>query len=181
MASAERGTDASSASAGFGEQGENIVDAAAEQARAAAREQKSVAARAIGRVAGALHQTAGNLERERDSSTARYFHQAADGMERFSATLEEQDLDNLLLQSQEYARRHPAAVFCGAMAAGFALSRFLKSSTPSRTAAGRGRTEAVRREPTPTGGLLDPPEDELGDLEMDPYGPMPPPESERKA
>lgn len=69
---------------------------------------------------------------------ARQFKSAADGVGRLSDDLRDRSVHELVGIASGYARRQPAVFFAGAVAAGFALSRFLKSSpetaSPSQSA-----------------------------------------------
>ena len=70
----------------------------------------------------------------------RYTDQAADGVDRMARSLRDQDLETTLHQAEDFARWQPAVFMGGAVALGFMLSRFLKSSAERRrdAAAGRG-------------------------------------------
>src|SRR3546814_8495932 len=57
-----------------------------------------------------------------------YADQAARGREGFAQTLREKDLDGLVEDVGDFARRQPALFLGGAVALGFAMSRFLKTS-----------------------------------------------------
>jgi hypothetical protein len=59
---------------------------------------------------------------------ARQFKSAADGVGRLSDDLRDRSIHELVGIASGYARRQPAVFFAGAVAAGFALTRFLKSS-----------------------------------------------------
>jgi hypothetical protein len=103
-----------------------------ETGKSSAMEQKALLARGMDRVAKALHRTARDLQDENDPSTARYFDMAAEKIGHLSSSLEKRDLETLLAESRNYARKHPVIVFGGAMAAGLVASRFLKSSAGRR-------------------------------------------------
>jgi hypothetical protein len=100
--------------------------------KSTAMEQKTVLARSMDRVARALHRTARNLDEQQDRATARYFDIAADKIGDLSSNLEKRDLETLLSDSQNFARKHPAMVFGGAVAAGLVLSRLMTSSAARR-------------------------------------------------
>lgn len=104
----------------------------AQQARSRSREfleQQSRSAAANARdVADALRGTGEDLNRRGRSDLSQYVMQAADGLNRLSDRLAKGDVDDVLRQVTETARRHPGALFGGAIATGFLVSRFLKSS-----------------------------------------------------
>ena len=102
---------------------EPITDKAKELAEA----QKQSGAERIGGVAAAARNAADDLEQDLPRA-AGYIHQAADTMERASAALKEQSIDELIGGLGRFARSQPAAFFGAAMLTGFALSRFLKNS-----------------------------------------------------
>ncbi len=80
-------------------------------------------------VSRAVHGAADELGRELPQA-AGYIHSVADRLERASSALRERSVEDLVSTFGSFARRQPAAAFAGSMLAGFALSRFLKSSAP---------------------------------------------------
>ena len=80
-------------------------------------------------VAHALHRSADELSAD-GSGAAQYAHWAADALDRVSQHLHQKDVKSLLRETQDFARREPGIVIGGALAVGFALTRFLKSSEP---------------------------------------------------
>ena len=88
----------------------------------------------IGDLAGALRKAAherGGGRGER-APVSRLVESAADGLERFSGALRNQDLDGLVNDLNSFARRQPVAFFGAALAAGFLAVRFLKASGEPR-------------------------------------------------
>jgi ABC-type transporter Mla subunit MlaD len=118
----------------------NIADAA-ETAKAHARrivhEQKDVGADRLGEVAGAVHGAARTLEAGMPQ-VANYVHEAAAQLEDVAKTLRHRSVDDLIEEIGSFARSQPALFFGGAMLAGFALTRFLKSSGDRAEADPRG-------------------------------------------
>ncbi len=108
----------------------NIAEAA-ESARAEARrlanQQKDAGADRLGEVAGAVHGAARTLEAGMPQM-ASYVHGAAAQLEDAATTLRHRSVDDLIDGISSFARAQPAIFFGGAMLAGFALTRFLKSS-----------------------------------------------------
>lgn len=93
-------------------------------------EQKSNAAEQISGVARALRQSADQCKQEASQQTAgRVLEQAASGLEQFSDMLRHRDIDSMMEQAGSLMRRQPALFVGGAIAAGFVLSRFFKSSS----------------------------------------------------
>ncbi|WP_029586647.1 hypothetical protein [Bradyrhizobium sp. URHD0069] len=89
-------------------------------------------ARGVGQMAGvsrAVHSAADELGRELPQA-AGYIHSVADRLESASSALSERSVEDLVSAFNNFARRQPAAAFAGSVIAGFAVSRFLKSSAP---------------------------------------------------
>jgi hypothetical protein len=105
----------------------DYVEPARKLARKAAEQQKQASADRIGGFARAAHTAADQLENEMPLA-AGYVRDAAGGIERMSEAVRNRSVDELLAGVGNFARTQPAA-FLGAMVvAGFALSRFLKST-----------------------------------------------------
>lgn len=105
-----------------------IMDEARERAKSAISDQKGMLAERIGSVANALRMTAHQLTEQNKDSMARYTDWAAQSLDRVSSSLRDRDFDSLVGQATDFARRRPVAFLGGAVAAGFLISRFLKSS-----------------------------------------------------
>lgn len=104
---------------------------AAQQARDAAQSimqrQKDYGADQMDGIARAAHGAAHELEGQLPMA-ADYVRDAANRIERASASLRERGVEDILGSIAQFARSQPAALFGGAIVAGFAISRFLKSS-----------------------------------------------------
>ena len=107
------------------------VQSARESVQSFAQRQKTLGAEQIGTVARAGHRAAEEIESELPG-VARTIHDTAGRLESFSESLRNQTLEDLLEGFADIARKRPAAVFGGALLAGFALSRFLKASATQR-------------------------------------------------
>ena len=101
----------------------------AEETRDFAEEQKAAGADNVERLGRAVHGAADQLGRELPQA-ARFIHSAADTMQDASSTLRERSIEDLVGGLRDFARQQPAAAFAGSLLAGFALARFLKSSSP---------------------------------------------------
>jgi hypothetical protein len=114
------------------EDGKTALDAASvtvkERARTVAEQQKKTGADQIGGVARAIHGAANEIEQEMPHA-AGFIHDAAAKLEGAADSLREHSVDDLIRSLNNFARSQPAAFFGGAVLAGFALSRFLKSSS----------------------------------------------------
>lgn len=134
------------------------LDRTAEQAKESAREtmheagrqvnetaerQKYAVADQAGSVADALRKTGDELRQQDQGWLADAAQRLAEGADKLAGELRDQDMSSLLSRTQEFARRRPATFLGGAVAAGFLLTRFMKSSdrgehhrTSNRTSAG---------------------------------------------
>jgi hypothetical protein len=65
---------------------------------------------------------------------ARHIREAAKSVEGLSNNLRNRSVDELMHAASDLARSRPGVFIAGAVAAGFALSRFLKSSVPDDSA-----------------------------------------------
>lgn len=113
-------------SAGNG--GRKHAEEAKDWARSALNDQKRATADEMGGMAQAAHRAAEQLENEDRGVAANYVHTAADALDRFSGTLREGDINSLVHQTQNFARRQPLLFFGGSIAVGFMVGRFFNSS-----------------------------------------------------
>jgi uncharacterized phage infection (PIP) family protein YhgE len=129
IAAGRMGEDLSS----LGRQAKSNIAEAAEAAKAEARriasQQKEAGADRLGDVAGAVHGAARTLETGMPQ-VASYVHGAAAQLEDAAKTLRHRSVDELIDGIGSFARAQPAIFFAGAVLAGLALTRFLKSSGP---------------------------------------------------
>src|SRR5690242_10558712 len=100
-----------------------------EQAQRIAEEQKSATAGRVGGIAHATDRAAEELAREVPQA-AEALHAVAQHLDSAASALRERSIDGWIDEARGFARKQPLAFFAGAVAAGFALSRFLKSSSP---------------------------------------------------
>lgn len=120
------------------------------RARSAADEQKNVAAERVSGVARALRVASDDLHDQGQSLVAGYSRQVAEGLESMAQSLSRRSLGDLVEGVEDFARERPVAVLGGAMVAGFALARFMKSSAGRRSEQGAGRPTAT----SPAGGAM---------------------------
>jgi hypothetical protein len=97
------------------------------KARDIAEQQKAAGADQIGGVANAMGAAADELERQMPLA-AEYIDDVAKQLGSVASSLRQQSVDDTLGNVADFARKQPALFFAGAVAAGFALSRFAKSS-----------------------------------------------------
>lgn len=98
------------------------------QAVIAAEEQKDRTTDRLHNVVGALRQSSQQFRGQEDQTFANYTDSAADQVEQFANYLDSRDIGELLSNVQDLARKQPELFIGGALAAGFFLGRFFKSS-----------------------------------------------------
>ena len=103
----------------------HVVD----ETRDFAETQKQAGADNMARFGQAVHGAADQLGKELPQA-AGFIHSAADTLQGAASTLRERSVEDLFDGFRDFARRQPAAAFAGSVLAGFALARFLKSSSP---------------------------------------------------
>src|SRR5690554_1053540 len=113
--------------------GAELRDAARRQAEGLLERQKEAAAEQARKVTAVLHKMADEFERQEQP----YFSDCASGLAKcsdtFTRTLKERDAATLWQQTRACSRQHPGLFMGGAVAAGFLLSRFLRSSSEGET------------------------------------------------
>lgn len=109
--------------------------------------QKDRAAETIGAVAQALRQTGWNLRSGDQAYVADIFDQVAVRFEEFSANLRDKDVNQLVSETESFARRQPALFLGGAFMMGLFAARFLKSSRESLTGSSGNLTHSTDRPP----------------------------------
>jgi len=95
-------------------------------------ERKNQTAERLQGIAGALRETSHKLQDQEEETFASYAATAADQVDKFSGYLRNQNVGDLLHDVDGLARRQPELFLAGALAAGFLLGRFLKSSAVSQ-------------------------------------------------
>lgn len=107
----------------------DVASRAKEKGRTVFEEQKETAVSQVDNVANAIRSTASQLEGQGQGQVARYVGMLADQLESLSGRLRDKDLDSLITDTQNLARRSPGTFLVGSVVAGFLLARFLKSSS----------------------------------------------------
>ena len=110
------------------------VGPAAEQAQSFAERQKTLGAEQIGGVARAVHSAAREFEGQMPV-VAKSVHDAAARLEGAAASLRDQSPGELISGLNRFAREQPAVFFGAAILAGFAASRFFKSTADTSSGA----------------------------------------------
>ena len=113
------------------DQAMKLVDTARQQATSQIGMQQQRLAGTLNTVATALHDASREMRKQDEGPIADYVDTAANQVEHFANMLREQDLEQLMTTTAQFARRQPALFLGAAFALGFAATRFIKSSTPS--------------------------------------------------
>jgi F0F1-type ATP synthase membrane subunit b/b' len=109
-----------------------VADQARQQATTQLASQKERATGGLGTVAHAMRETGDHLRDQDQDTIAGYADQAADQIERLADYLRHRNVNELIGDAQDFARRQPALFLTGAFALGVLGARFLKSSSPSQ-------------------------------------------------
>jgi hypothetical protein len=105
-----------------------MVRSATESGSSFIENQRRLAAAEVDGYACALHETARQLHEQSQDRVAGYTERLADGLDDFARNLRERDLRDGFDRLTDFARRQPMLFLGGAVAAGFAFTRFLKST-----------------------------------------------------
>jgi hypothetical protein len=108
-----------------------VVEQARTQVMDQLSSQKERAAGSLESVAQALRQTGQQLREQNQGAVAGFAEGAADTVERFTGYLNQRNVDQMISEVENFARRQPVLFLGGAFALGFMAARFLKSSNPT--------------------------------------------------
>ena len=103
-----------------------------QRARSAVDEQKHVAVGRVEGIAHALRTASDELRDQGQPMVAEYSRYAAEGLESMAQSLDRREVGDFVENIEQFARERPVAFLGGAMVAGFALARFMKSSSARR-------------------------------------------------
>jgi hypothetical protein len=141
-------------------QAEEVAHGLRERARSMADREKHAAVGRVEGVAHALRTASDELREQGQPMIAEYSQYAAEGLESMARSLDRRDLDDFVEGVEQFARERPIAFLGGAMVAGFALARFMKSSSERRyRRAGRSseaRPATAGMAANPAGGTTTP-------------------------
>jgi ABC-type transporter Mla subunit MlaD len=137
------------------EQGRQFIDSAKEQAAGYVDQRKDEVAQSVQGLAQSLRDACKQFD---DRPNIRAFtDSAADGLEQFAENIRSRSFNELFEEVEDVVRRRPGAIAASAMAAGFLLARFIKSSAEGireaefqrrrSEAAGRGQRQRAQSSP----------------------------------
>lgn len=142
-AAREVGAQAGAASAAARREVGRLSEQMRDAAESLLDEQKDRMASAVHGVADMLRRTADTLERENNAAAAHYADRAAAQIDRFSETVRNRQLGEMVATAEDFARRQPALFIAGAVAAGFVIGRLL--ARPSRRDQGTAASQTGYR------------------------------------
>ena len=114
------------------EQVHELADTAQTQVRSMAAERKGQAASQLSGIAEAFRNSSQALHDQDQDAVARYTEQAADKLEYLAHYIQERNVDELLGDTERFARQQPELFLGGAFALGLLAARFFKSSNERR-------------------------------------------------
>lgn len=107
----------------------SVANQVSHQAKSTVTEQKDQAVNQLHGVAEALRQTSEHLRRDNKTTVATYSNQVADQIDRMSGYLQDRNLNELMHDAEDFARRQPELFIGGAFTLGLLAARFMKSSS----------------------------------------------------
>jgi len=113
-----------------------VAESAKSTAVSYADSQKQTATQSLHSVADAFHDTGKTMESSGPAPIANYANKAGDKIDELAQYLEQTSVQNLIGDAENFARQHSSLFLGGALAIGFAASRFIKASTPSSGGSG---------------------------------------------
>lgn len=128
--------------------GEEVVAEIRQTAYDTAESQRHLISENLEAIARALQASVDSLRDQGQDKMADYWHIAADGADDLARRLKDKPVEEMWVEAERYVREQPTLAFGGAMAAGFLLSRFLKSSSPEVTT-GQVHAQEYSRTPVP--------------------------------
>lgn len=107
---------------GLRARGQNLVE-----------EQKIRAAAEISNLGAAIRRAADKLHDQKSERLASYVDTAADSLDGVAQYVQEHDLNDLVREMEQFARRRPALIVGGVFLAGLAVGRFVKAAQPAQS------------------------------------------------
>jgi hypothetical protein len=135
------GSGAAQSPSGESQQG-GIVSKVRERATAQLSSQKGRATEGLDTIAQAVRHTTQQLRAENHGTVAEYIDKAAEQLEQLSHRLRDKDVNELLQDARQLARRQPAVFIAGSFALGLLTARFIKSSQQDGQSAYRHEDES---------------------------------------
>jgi ElaB/YqjD/DUF883 family membrane-anchored ribosome-binding protein len=121
-----------------------FVDAARSAAESLLHQQKQQVAERVAGFAEALRGAAESLDKSQNRVISRYVGQAAEQIENLSLTVGQRRWNEILADTEDFARRQPTWFVLGAVAAGFFVGRFLWATAGGEQHHWRSAPDATR-------------------------------------
>jgi hypothetical protein len=112
--------------------GSSLIGRVRDGANSQLTAQKGRVTDGLSSLAQAVRQSTNSLRENQQAAVAEYVDRAAGHIERLSARLRDRDVNELVHDAQQFARRQPAIFVGAAFAAGMLAARFMKSSGGGR-------------------------------------------------
>jgi len=106
-----------------------LVQQVRQQATSQLSSQKDRASQGLTSVAQVINQTGRQLRQQDQGAASQYTDRAAEQIERFANYLQQKDVEEIIYDVEQFARRRPNVFLGAAFALGMLGSRFLKSSS----------------------------------------------------
>ena len=116
-----------------------VIDQAKEQATSQLDDRKDQVAESFGSVAEALRQAGKHLKENEQAPIGQYADKAAERVEQWAENLRGKDVQAIMRDVEDYARRQPALFLGGAFVVGLLAARFLKSTASRDEGQGNDR------------------------------------------
>ena len=137
----------------FKRQAKETANEVRDRARSLADQQKHAAVGRVEGIAHALRTASDELRDQGQPMVAEYSRYAAEGLESMARSLDRREVGDFVDGIEQFARERPVAFLGGAMVAGFALARFMKSSSARRD---QGADRSYEPRPTTHGAAASP-------------------------
>lgn len=125
----ETASTTSEAAGRAGGEASKIAQDAQKKATAFLEGQKAAAADHLEGLSQPLHEAVDRLREKSPGLVSDYAQRAVDGLDTVTAALRDSSPRSMVHTVEDFARRQPAVFVAGSVAAGFALARFLRSSS----------------------------------------------------
>lgn len=130
--------------AAIGEEARAQLEQATDKAKGMAEEQKQLLVDQLDGVSSSLGKVAGELE-EKGEGTAQYVRMIADGADKLTSTVRDNNIDDIMAIAEDFGRKQPVAFMGAAALLGFVASRFMVASASRR--AEQSSTQPARYQP----------------------------------
>ena len=126
------------------DEAKTLVEKTAKQVQDVAAERIDTARESVADAGSRLAETLQDNAKDAYGIGAQALSGAADGLTSAAKALRSQSLEDLIGRTKDLAKRHPGAFAVGAAVAGFAVARFLRSSSRALEAERRAEAQTER-------------------------------------